>query len=244
MTLLSINVNKIALLRNSRGTNHPNLAKFVLKLIDLGINSITVHPREDERHIRYNDVKELHHLLSNYKDVELNIEGYPSDRFLNLVSKYAPNQVTLVPDSIHQLTSDHGWEIANDMNFLKSSVARLREIPSRISLFCEPLTKDLLLAKELNVDRVEIYTGKYANDFGSEREEETTRTFEASISLLNSIGLKGNAGHDLSLENLNSFLQLGVIEEVSIGHAFTEDCIYLGVDEAVRRYLEITNQLA
>lgn len=238
MTRLSINVNKIALIRNSRGRDFPNLEYFVEELLKLGVNGITVHPRPDERHIKYSDVYQISKIIKKYPGVELNIEGYPDKKFIKLIKEIIPHQITLVPDHPTQLTSDHGWDLT-DPAIIVAAVKELSDVSSRLALFIEPNKDDASLAKQIGVDAVEIYTEQYANCTVKEDIEQAVKLVAETSIVAKKEGLVVNAGHDLSLENLDLLLNSCSIDEVSIGHSFTVECIKIGMKEVVRRYLDI-----
>ena len=242
MTRLSINVNKIALIRNSRGTNFPDLALFVDNLLKLGIKGITVHPRPDQRHIKYDDVYQISNILKQYPDVELNIEGYPDQKFIDLIKDVVPAQCTLVPDSPTQLTSDHGWDL-QDPTFLQSVIKELRSTPTRLALFIEPNKQDAILAKQLGVDAIEIYTEYYASRTEKDQIDLAIQSFSETCIAAEHVGLVVNAGHDLNLDNLERLLSHCHISEVSIGHAFTIECIQYGIIEVIQRYLAICQKI-
>ncbi len=238
MTRFSVNVNKIALIRNSRGTNFPDLGEFVERLLDLGVQGITVHPRPDERHIKFDDVYQISQIIKRYNGVELNIEGYPDSKFIQLIQDIEPEECTLVPDHPTQLTSDHGWEL-KDSIVLTSSIEQLKHLSSRIALFIEPNQEGAILAQQHGADAIEIYTEYYASRRNqSEIDLALQSIADASITAQNA-GLIINAGHDLNLNNLEAVLDKCHIDEVSIGHAFTIECIHLGLNEVVKRYLKI-----
>lgn len=233
MTSLSVNINKIATLRNARGENNPDLLKVAADCERFGANGITVHPRPDERHIRRSDVYSLRPLVST----EFNIEGYPSDDFMELVLRVRPEQVTLVPDAPNALTSSAGWDAAANHDFLSSIVERLKEAGIRSSIFVDPDAEIIAAAARTGTDRVELYTKAYADNYATDREAAVAAYVEASKAA-HSHGLGVNAGHDLSLENLQYFYQsLPYLNEVSIGHALICDALYLGLEETIHRYL-------
>ena len=248
MTALSINLNKIALIRNSRDTDYPSVTRHAQKCVAAGADGITVHPRPDQRHIRVDDCFALADLLS----VEFNIEGNPfapamksarsgvSDYpgFLEIVRAVAPTQCTLVPDSNEQLTSDHGFNLERDGERLAPVIEQLRSAGIRVSLFMDPDEKQIELASAIGADRIELYTGPYAQAYtdGGTRNE-ALQLFSAAAQLAQSLGLGVNAGHDLNLDNLPGFAEaLPGLMEVSIGHAFTVDCIELGLPQAIAAY--------
>ncbi len=232
MTRLSVNVNKVALLRNSRGGNIPNVVAFARTCEALGADGITVHPRPDGRHIRRADVYALRQTLT----VELNIEGYPSPEFLELIEEVRPAQVTLVPDPPDALTSDHGWDIPQHQSFLMDVIQRLKAIPVRVSLFIDPVPDMVWAAQAVGADAVELYTGPYAMAY-PERAEEAIPPYQAAAQAAARANLHLHAGHDLNLENLR-FLRrhLPNLAEVSIGHALIADALYLGIAETLRQY--------
>ena len=234
MTNLSVNINKVATLRNARGENTPDLLKVAADCERFGAQGITVHPRPDERHIKRDDVYRLRPLVRT----EFNIEGYPSDDFLNLVLQVRPEQVTLVPDSPDQLTSCAGWDVGPNMEFLTSVVERLREAGIRSSIFVGTDTDNIRLAAKTGADRVELYTKPYVDLYATDPEKAVAPFVEAADAALR-CGLGVNAGHDLSLENLEFFHRnIPRLSEVSIGHALICDAIYLGLEETIRRYRE------
>lgn len=232
MTNLSVNINKVATLRNARGENCPNVEKFATDCEMMGAQGITVHPRPDERHIRYADVYALRPLVKT----EFNIEGYPSPEFMELVLKVRPEQVTLVPDSPTDLTSHGGWDVEANMQFLIDIVDRLREAGIRSSIFVEADVDVVRAAARTGADRVELYTKPYADRY-SENPEEAVKPFVAASDAAHRCGLGVNAGHDLNLDNLHYFYQqLPYLNEVSIGHAIISDALYYGIEETIRLY--------
>lgn len=234
MTNLSVNINKVATLRNARGEHTPDLLKVAADCERFGAQGITVHPRPDERHIKRDDVYRLRPLVRT----EFNIEGYPSDDFLNLVLQVRPEQVTLVPDSPDQLTSCAGWDVGPNMEFLTSVVERLREAGIRSSIFVGTDTDNIRLAAKTGADRVELYTKPYVDLYATDPEKAVAPFVEAADAALR-CGLGVNAGHDLSLENLEFFHRnIPRLSEVSIGHALICDALYLGLEETIRRYRE------
>ncbi len=239
MTNLSVNMNKIALLRNSRGRDYPNIIEFANKLIDLGVQGITVHPRQDERHITRRDASELGELLSHHSTVEFNIEGYPSEDFLILVEKINPTQCTLVPDSPQQLTSDHGWDLEKEGDFIQGICARLGAAGIRSALFLDSDISQVKLVPGTGARRIELYTEKYAVSFNTADHAAVFAGFKAAALEAQRLGLGVNAGHDLDLVNLPEFLTIEGILEVSIGHALTIECIEQGMQNVIGRYLEI-----
>lgn len=233
MTKLSVNINKIATLRNARGGNIPNVTQAALDIERFGAQGITVHPRPDERHIRYSDVYALKPLLAT----EFNIEGYPNKAFLDLVLKVLPAQVTLVPDPPEVLTSNAGWNTIEHQSFLTETIGRLKEAGIRTSIFIETDEKMIRNAVKTGADRVELYTESYASDYAINREEAIKPFVEAAI-VAGELGLGLNAGHDLSLENLSYFAaNIPGLLEVSIGHALISEALYLGLENTIQLYL-------
>jgi pyridoxine 5-phosphate synthase len=239
MTNLSVNLNKIALLRNSRGRDFPNVIEFAKKLIALGVHGITVHPRQDERHITKRDAIELGELLSQNPMVEFNIEGYPSEDFLMLVEKIKPTQCTLVPDSPEQLTSDHGWDLEKDGEFVQGICTRLSAAGIRSAIFLDPNINQVKLAPHTSARRIELYTEEYAATFNTPKHEVVFGRFKAASLEAQRLGLGVNAGHDLDLVNLPKFLTIEGILEVSIGHVLTIECIEHGMQSVIGKYLDI-----
>ena len=244
MTNLSVNVNKIALLRNSRLGNNPSPIEFARKCLEGGAQGITVHPRPDLRHIRPDDLPGLAELTAQFQ-TELNIEGNPLENknnnypgFNNLVLLNNPDQVTLVPDNSEQLTSDHGWDLTKLKSVVMENFEIFREKNIRTSIFLDPDIQQLEIAKSMNIDRVELYTGPFAEAFKNADNKELKK-YQEAILFANDIGLGLNAGHDLSLTNLSCQLDYGEIEEVSIGHALVVESLEFGVSETINKYLKI-----
>ncbi|WP_157670986.1 pyridoxine 5'-phosphate synthase [Chitinibacter sp. GC72] len=235
MTILSININKIALIRNSRGRNYPDVAAFAARCLDFGAGGITLHPRPDQRHARYSDVAELAKLCQA-RGVELNVEGYPTPEFLAVVKQYRPAQCTLVPDAPDQLTSDHGWDLDKDAEFLRPILAELKALNIRSSLFVDYTTQDMAKARAIGADRVELYTEPYAETFASDANAAILAGFAAAAQRAQDAGLGVNAGHDLNLDNLGLFLTIPNILEVSIGHAFVVECLEMGMQQVLQNY--------
>lgn len=234
VTNLSVNINKVATLRNARGENIPDVEKVAVDCESFGANGITVHPRPDERHIRRDDVIRLRPLVKT----EFNIEGYPSEEFMDLVLKIKPEQVTLVPDAPDALTSSAGWNVAANAEFLTGIVDRLREAGIRSSIFVDTDPENIRQAAKAGADRVELYTKPYADLFPTDPEKAVAPYVEASRAA-HKVGLGVNAGHDLNLENLAWFHKhVPFLNEVSIGHALICDALYLGLSETIRRYKE------
>ncbi|MFN8207799.1 MAG: pyridoxine 5'-phosphate synthase [Bacteroidales bacterium] len=233
MTSLSVNINKIATIRNSRGGNVPDVIKVALDCVRFGAQGITVHPRPDERHIRYADVRALRPLLQ----VEFNIEGYPSDGFLQLVEEVIPDQVTFVPDAHDAITSNAGWDTVKHQDFLTEIVKRMHALKIRTSLFVGTELDHLSAAAVTGTDRVELYTEPYASGYPTDREAAVLPFIEAAKKA-GELGLGLNAGHDLNLENLAYFaLHIPRLLEVSIGHALISDALYFGLENTIQLYL-------
>lgn len=239
MTLLSVNVNKVALLRNSRGADMPSVIKAAQTAVENGAHGITVHPRPDARHIRYQDVHDLKAML----DVELNVEGNPTPEFMDLVCDVAPAQCTLVPDDPGQLTSDHGWDLEKDGTGLLSVIKRLKEGGIRVSLFMDPVPGNMALAREAGADRVELYTESYAKAFADADAAQELRQYIDAAATAEAANLGVNAGHDLNLKNLGPFIAaIPAVAEVSIGHALFCEALYDGLATTVRSYAEVLRQ--
>jgi len=235
MVRLSVNVNKIALLRNSRGGSLPNVVEAARTCIAAGCHGITVHPRPDARHITTRDVLDLAAMLT----VEFNIEGYPSPAFLDLVDRVRPTQATLVPDPPDVLTSNAGWNLDRDTEWMRAVLARLHEAGIRSSLFLAPEPRQIERARELGADRMELYTGPYAHAFGTPDGAAILRAHREAARLARKIGLGVNAGHDLDLKNIPTYVKaVKGLQETSIGHALINDALYLGLTRAVKAYLK------
>lgn len=234
MVRLSVNINKIATLRNSRGGNNPDVLKVALDCERFGAQGITVHPRPDERHIRYDDVRLLRELLAT----EFNIEGNSREKkFIDLVLETKPHQVTLVPDELGQITSNHGWNTIEHQDYLKDAIAQFKEAGIRVSIFVDPVPQMVEAAATTGTDRIELYTESYAHHYYQGREL-AIAPYVAAAKLATEAGLGINAGHDLSLENLEFFAKtLPGLDEVSIGHALICDALYYGLEDTVQRYL-------
>lgn len=232
MTHLSVNINKIATLRNSRGENVPDVLQVARDCEKFGADGITVHPRPDGRHIRRDDVFKLRPLVKT----EFNIEGYPTPEFMDLVLKIKPEQVTLVPDAKDVLTSSEGWDVGANFEFLSEIVERLRDAGIRTSIFVGTDPENIRMAAKTGTDRIELYTKPYADMYAQDAEKAIAPYVEAS-NVAHKVGLGVNAGHDLGLENLGFFhSRMPHLNEVSIGHALISDSLYLGLQEAIRRY--------
>ncbi len=239
MTSLSVNLNKIAVLRNSRGRDYPNVLQYAEKMIELGVAGITVHPRQDERHIKKVDTIELGAMLAQIPEVEFNVEGYPSEDFLRLVEQVRPEQCTLVPDGTDQLTSDHGWQVDHSKDILGPALERIHAAEIRAALFLDPEPVQIRQAAASGYDRIELYTELFASTFGSECQDKVLAQYKTAKDAAISGGLGVNAGHDLDLENLATFLAIGDILEVSIGHALIVESIEQGYVNVVKQYLDI-----
>jgi pyridoxine 5-phosphate synthase len=238
-TRLSVNINKVALLRNSRNNGIPSVIRAAEQCIAAGAHGITVHPRPDQRHIRTSDVYELATILKRFPHIEFNIEGNPYPDFLELVGRVRPAQCTLVPDDPGAFTSDHGWDLRADAKRLGPIVAKIKEAGARVSLFMDAESDQWVTAKTIGADRVELYTEPYANAFGQPEFESVFARYAIAASLAQSAGLAVNAGHDLNIENLGAFCRIPGILEVSIGHALIADALDMGISNAVRAYLRI-----
>jgi len=247
MTALSVNLNKIALIRNSREGDYPSILQHARICLDSGADGITVHPRPDQRHIRPNDVRQLAKLMQPITDREFNVEGNPFAAaagsypgFIELVEETLPDQCTLVPDSDQQLTSDHGFDLNLTGDQLIPVIERLHRNNIRVSLFLDPVTEQIKLAKKVGADRIELYTGPYAANWNNhERLEELYQEYYTAAEFATSIGLGVNGGHDLNLDNLARFAKVPGLLEVSIGHALTVDSILMGMANTVKAYKEI-----
>lgn len=234
MTRLSVNINKIATLRNARGENVPDVQRFAADCERFGAQGITVHPRPDERHITRRDVE----LLAPAVTTEFNIEGYPDDRYMEIVLAAHPSQATLVPDSPSQLTSNAGWDVNGNREFLRGIVSRLKEAGIRVSIFVDADVEQVKAAAEVGADRVELYTKPYADNYAADRAKAVEPFVRASAAAAE-CGLGVNGGHDLNCVNLAYFAEkLPRLDEVSIGHAIVSDALYLGIEETIHRYLE------
>lgn len=240
MTSLSVNVNKIAWLRNARGGSNPDVLWAVQTCIDQGVHGITVHPRPDMRHIHPDDVRAIADLVT----VEYNLEGNPFEGalgkfpgFMSLVREVRPAQATLVPDSVDQITSNHGWQVKKNKEALRDAISQLKEIGCRVSLFMDPDSDEFELIKELGADRVELYTEDYAKAWETDEQSKVQERYAQAARRAQDIGLGVNAGHDLNLDNLATFLAIPDVLEVSIGHALISDALRYGLAETVSRYL-------
>lgn len=239
MTRLSVNINKIATLRNARGGNNPDVVKAAQDCERFGAQGITVHPRQDERHIRYSDVLALKDVVKT----EFNIEGFPDERYLRIIQEVKPAQATLVPDPPHAITSNAGWDTLSNGVFLKEVVQEIKSHGVRVSIFVDPVPKMVEGAKEINADRIELYTEPYAHEFPLRRDI-AIKPYQESAKVAHALGLGINAGHDLSLDNLNFFAQNVLhLDEVSIGHALICDALYYGLENTIQLYLRELNRV-
>ena len=248
MTKLSVNINKIATLRNARGKNQPDLIEFTRLIAQSGADGITVHPRPDERHIRYTDIHRLKELLLGYKDLEYNIEGYPSEKFIHLMKTVQPHQCTLVPDPPHVLTSNAGWCVNDKRSFLKKVIKQLQDKGIRVSLFIDPFTikkEDMEALKDIAPKRIELYTEKYAEAWGTDQKTAVTESYRRLAEETRALSIGVNAGHDLNQQNLAFLLrQIPFIKEVSIGHALICEALKEGLKKTITNYLNILNQVS
>ena len=244
MTTLSINVNKFALIRNARGADMPNLVDISKKCIEYGADGITVHPRPDERHVKFSDLQELKNLTNNYEQIEFNIEGYPSDDFIKRVIDVLPDQVTLVPDPPEALTSSFGWDCEVSKIFLTEVINKFRDKNIRVSIFINPSSKTLSNLETISPDRVELYTYDYAKNYKQNKNSAIKNYLEVTDYLKREFPqISLNAGHDLNLDNLDYILEnIPAIKEVSIGHALVCDSIDFGLKETIKKYKRITQQ--
>jgi len=234
MTKLSVNINKIATLRNSRGGNNPDVIKAAIDVQRFGADGVTVHPRPDERHIRYSDVRQIKKIITT----EFNIEGNCTEKkFVDLVLETKPDQVTLVPDTLGQLTSDHGWDTIKNKDYLQNIIAVFKKDGIRVSIFVDPVIEMVEGAAATGTDRIELYTEGYARQFATGNKESAIMPYVAAATRAKELGLGLNAGHDLDLQNLKFFKDhIPWLDEVSIGHALICDAIYLGFENAVQLY--------
>jgi pyridoxine 5-phosphate synthase len=234
MTKLSVNLNKFATLRNARGGNNPDLVKAAIDVQRFGADGITVHPRPDERHIRYEDVRQIKKIITT----EYNIEGNCTEqKFVDLVLETKPTQVTLVPDTLGQLTSDHGWDTIKNKDYLKEIIAVFKKAGIRVSIFVDPVVEMVEGAAATGTDRIELYTESFAKEYAMGNRQQAIEPYVAAAIKAKELGLGLNAGHDLDLRNLKYFKQnITWLDEVSIGHALICDAIYLGLENAVQLY--------
>jgi pyridoxine 5-phosphate synthase len=234
MIKLSININKVATIRNARGGNIPDVVKFALACEQFGAQGITIHPRPDERHIRYRDVFEIKHLIHT----ELNVEGYPTQNFIDLVTKIKPAQVTLVPDAMEAITSNRGWNVEENVDKLTELVELFTSKGIRTSLFVETDLRNIDFAAKTGADRIELYTGPYAEEYEHGKEKAVAPFVEAAAHA-KGLGMGVNAGHDLSLANLQFLVtKIPSLDEVSIGHALISDALYYGIEQTIALYKE------
>jgi pyridoxine 5-phosphate synthase len=234
---LSVNVNKVALLRNTRHLGIPSVTRAAQLCLEAGAQGITVHPRPDARHIRADDVRDLAALMKSWPQAEYNIEGNPTQNLMDFIRETRPHQATFVPDSEDQFTSDHGWNLPADAERLRPMIAECKSLGVRVSLFMDPLPEAMAHVAALGADRIELYTETWASAFGTPREAETVTAFAAAARAALAQGLGINAGHDLNRDNLTRFLrEVPGVSEVSIGHALIADALELGYTEAVRDY--------
>ncbi len=232
MTKLSVNINKVATIRNSRGGNIPDLLQVAIDCQKFGAEGITIHPRPDERHIRYADVYDLQPRIKT----EFNIEGNPTPKFISLIEKIRPNQVTLVPDAEDTLTSDAGWDTISNKEFLTEVVGEFQSLGIRTSIFVDPNMDMIKMVSEIGADRIELYTGPYAENYYKNREDAIAPYIEAAT-LAKKLGLGVNAGHDLNLDNLNYiYKNIPWLKEVSIGHSLISDALYYGLEKTIAAY--------
>jgi|TARA_B100000780_G_scaffold120890_1_gene84670 pyridoxine 5-phosphate synthase len=237
MVKLSVNINKIATIRNARGGNNPNLISMAKDIQSFGADGITIHPRPDQRHITYHDAT----ILPTVVKKEFNIEGNPIDKFVNLVNEIKPDQVTLVPDSINAITSNSGWDTIKNKYFLKEVISEFKRNGIRTSIFVDPELKFIEGAKETGADRIELYTESYAVNFEKGNLNEINKYIEASL-LANKLNMGVNAGHDLNLQNISHFVsKIPHLNEVSIGHAIICESLYLGIENVINLYLQKIN---
>jgi pyridoxine 5-phosphate synthase len=242
MTRLSVNVNKVALLRNARAIGIPSVAKAARICFSAGAHGLTIHPRPDERHARTTDVYELADVLASTPGVEFNVEGNPFPKFIEIVREVKPRQCTLVPDSPEAFTSDHGWELAAHGARLKPIIEELKDLGIRVSLFLDADCEQVERAGEIGADRIELYTEPYAAAYRNGNMETVFEQFAIAAKRAQEVGLGVNAGHDLNLENLCEFCSIPNIAEVSIGHALISDALELGLFNAVRAYLKVLDE--
>jgi pyridoxine 5-phosphate synthase len=238
-TALSVNLNKVALVRNTRHLGIPSLLRAATLCLEAGAQGLTVHPRPDARHIRPGDVRDLHQLLRSWPGAEFNIEGNPFHNLMDFVRELRPHQCTFVPDSEGQFTSDHGWDLAADGARVQPLIAEAKSLGVRVSLFMDPQPQAMAAAREVGADRVELYTEHYASAYGTPRQAEVLRGYGEAARAAQAAGLEVNAGHDLNRDNLAHFLRsVPGVREVSIGHALIADALELGYAATVKAYLE------
>jgi pyridoxine 5-phosphate synthase len=244
MTLLSANLNKVALLRNTRTVGIPNVVHAARTALGAGAHGITVHPRPDGRHVRAGDVRDLAKVVREHPGAEFNIEGNPFHGLLEFVREVRPSQCTLVPDETGAFTSDHGWDLGGDGGRLGPVIAELKVLGVRVSLFMDPVPAAMAAVANLGADRIELYTEPYARAFGTPQQGAVLQRYVASAGAAQAVGLGVNAGHDLNLDNLAPFLQaVPNVLEVSIGHALIADALEFGLAGAVRRYVDVIRRV-
>lgn len=242
-TALSVNVNKVALVRNTRHLDIPSVTRAAQLCLEAGAQGITVHPRPDERHIRAHDVYQLAELLREWPQAEFNIEGNPTHNLMEFIRRVRPHQATFVPDSQEQFTSDHGWNLAQDGERLKPLIDECRSLGVRVSLFMDPIPGQMAAARSLGADRIELYTEPYAAAWGQPAQATQLERYRAAAQAALAVGLGVNAGHDLNRDNLADFLaQVPGVQEVSIGHALIADALELGYADTVRAYQRCIDQ--
>ncbi|MCE1251899.1 MAG: pyridoxine 5'-phosphate synthase [Comamonadaceae bacterium] len=242
-TALSVNVNKVALVRNTRHLGIPSVTRAAQLCLEAGAQGITVHPRPDERHIRAHDVYQLAELLREWPQAEFNIEGNPTHNLMEFIRRVRPHQATFVPDSQEQFTSDHGWNLAQDGERLKPLIDECRSLGVRVSLFMDPIPGQMAAARSLGADRIELYTEPYAAAWGQPAQGAQLERYRAAAQAALAVGLGVNAGHDLNRDNLADFLaQVPGVQEVSIGHALIADALELGYADTVRAYQRCIDQ--
>jgi pyridoxine 5-phosphate synthase len=242
MTKLSVNLNKVALLRNARNIGIPSVVKAAQICVSAGAQGITLHPRPDERHAKPSDVFDLAGFLATTSDVEFNVEGNPFPQFMEIVRNVKPTQCTLVPDSAEAFTSDHGWELAEQGARLRPIIEELKGLGIRVSLFLDPDCEQVQRAEEIGADRIELYTETYAANYNTANGEAVFEHFARASKKAHELGLGVNAGHDLNLRNLGKFCSIPNIAEVSIGHALVSDTLEMGMFSAVRAYLKVLEE--
>ena len=245
-TKLSVNINKVATLRNARGKNVPDLTHIAKIVLESKAYGVTVHPRPDERHIRYEDVFQIKSLFEHYPDKEYNIEGYPSSRFLNLIKQIQPQQCTLVPDPPEVLTSNAGWNFVENKELLKNVIKELKPYNIRMSLFLDPLSmneKQYSALDEISPHRIELYTESYANSWNTNQQQKILSLYRASVVKVNSLDIQINAGHDLNQKNLFDLLKaIPEIKELSIGQALISEALEEGLSLVIKKYLNIVDK--
>lgn len=240
MTNLSVNLNKVAMLRNARPLTIPSVVRMGEISIAAGAHGLTVHPRPDERHIRRTDVYDIFELLKQHPNIEYNIEGNPFESpFMDIIHDVKPDQCTLVPDDPNQNTSDHGWDVVENKERLEKIIKELNEIGCRVSLFMDPDVEQIKRVPELGCDRIELYTEPYATAYREGKGEASFETYKQAAKCAQDLGLGVNGGHDLNLDNLPLFKQIPNLLEVSIGHALTADALEMGYGNAVKAYLDV-----